>query len=114
MPAVDSFVGDGLAPSPYKEALAEIERLRAERDRYHDALIARHGGEPIALLSELDEARAERDALRALLVDVQNQRTDSPHFVRWYSRWCIRVDAALERLKPSESGIRTDTDSKEG
>jgi len=32
MPAVDSFVGDGLNPSPYKEALAEIERLRAERD----------------------------------------------------------------------------------
>lgn len=45
--------------------LGYVKRIEAERDKYHDALIARHGGEPIALLSELDEARAERDALRA-------------------------------------------------
>lgn len=32
MPAVDSFVGELLNPSPYKEALAEVERLRVERD----------------------------------------------------------------------------------
>lgn len=35
------------------------EALRKERDRYHDALVARHGGEPVALLEELDKARAE-------------------------------------------------------
>ena len=28
MAAADSFVGEGLNPSPYKEALAECERLR--------------------------------------------------------------------------------------
>jgi hypothetical protein len=28
MPAVDSFVGEGLNPSPYKEVLAENERLK--------------------------------------------------------------------------------------
>lgn len=32
MAAADSFVGDGLAPSPYKEALARAERAEAERD----------------------------------------------------------------------------------
>ena len=37
-----------------------------ERDRYRDALVARHGGEPLALLSELDAARAERDGLRSV------------------------------------------------
>lgn len=41
---------------------AAIAELAAERDRYRDALVARHGGEPLALLSELDAARAERDA----------------------------------------------------
>ena len=44
---------------------ATIAELAAERDRYRDALVARHGGEPIALLSELDEARAEAEKLRA-------------------------------------------------
>lgn len=43
---------------------ASIAELAAERDRYRDALVARHGGEPLALLSELDAARAERDAAR--------------------------------------------------
>lgn len=30
MAAADSFVGEGLNPSPYKEAMAENERLRTE------------------------------------------------------------------------------------
>jgi hypothetical protein len=42
MAASDSFVGDGLNPSPYKEALARAERAEAERD---------------ALLKLLDEGR---------------------------------------------------------
>ena len=32
MAAADSFVGDGLNPSPYKEAIARAERAEAERD----------------------------------------------------------------------------------
>lgn len=39
------------------EARADYAEAKTERDKYHDALIARHGGEPVALLSELDEAR---------------------------------------------------------
>ncbi len=67
----DDWLAPRMVPStPYlliRDLAARVRELEAERDRYHDALIARHGGEPIALLSELDEARAERDAFLALL-----------------------------------------------
>jgi glyoxylase-like metal-dependent hydrolase (beta-lactamase superfamily II) len=61
-------------PCPVGQAGADaIEALEKERDRYRDTLVARHGGEPIALLEELDEARArvaelekERDEARAV------------------------------------------------
>ena len=48
--------------------LLEAERAAhlaaaAERDRYESALVARHGGEPVELLRELDGARAELAAL---------------------------------------------------
>lgn len=49
-------------------------RLAAERDRYRDALVARHGGEPLALLSELDAARAERDAAVAKCAGMEQER----------------------------------------
>jgi hypothetical protein len=39
MAASDSFVGDGLNPSPYKEALAERDALRAERDALRGLLL---------------------------------------------------------------------------
>lgn len=39
MPAIDSFVGAGLNPSPYKEALAENERLRAALTRAEGLLL---------------------------------------------------------------------------
>ena len=39
MPSLDSFVGEGLAPSPYRECMAECERLRAElREARREAL----------------------------------------------------------------------------
>ena len=47
------------------ELRARIAELERERDQYHDALIARHGGEPVALLAELDEARARVAELEA-------------------------------------------------
>jgi hypothetical protein len=45
-----------------RRAAAAIRELQAERDKYRDTLLSKHGGEPLALLEELDEARAERDA----------------------------------------------------
>jgi chromosome segregation ATPase len=38
--------------------------LTARAERAESALVARHGGEPLALIGELDEARAERDEAR--------------------------------------------------
>ena len=43
--------------------MADVVLVEIERDRYRDALVARHGGEPVALLSELDEARADLQAM---------------------------------------------------
>ena len=52
---------------------AEVAEIEAKK--YHDALVARHGGESVALLQELDEARAklaeaqaEIDRLREALI----------------------------------------------
>lgn len=42
----------------------ETARLRAEAERLRGVIESRHGGEPLALLSELDEARAEIARLR--------------------------------------------------
>ena len=50
-----------------REAADRIAELERERDQYHDPLIARHGGEPVALLAELDEARARIAELEAEL-----------------------------------------------
>lgn len=40
-------------------AWQQRDAARAEAARYHDALVARHGGEPVSLLAELDAARVE-------------------------------------------------------
>jgi GGDEF domain-containing protein len=42
--------------------LRAVEGIVRERDRAESALVARHGGEPLALLAELDEARARAEA----------------------------------------------------
>jgi len=66
----DTINVDGLIVGPHmvrswRQRLAEAEAALAkaneERDAAQAALVARHGGEPIALLAELDEAR---DSLR--------------------------------------------------
>lgn len=49
----------------------ELDKVRAERDRYHDVLLERHGGECFALLDELDEAREERDRMRKFLEETR-------------------------------------------
>lgn len=71
------------ATTRYKELKREILPLRQERDRYRNALVARHGGEPLALLSELDAARAERDAAVAKCAAVTAQRDELLRVANW-------------------------------
>lgn len=42
----------------------ELDEATRWREIYHDALIARHGGEPIDLLAELDAVRRENEILK--------------------------------------------------
>lgn len=72
----------GFDPDPFfdtckphqREAIADAARLRSEleqvkreRDRLAETLASRHGGDPLALLRELDAAREERNTLSAAL-----------------------------------------------
>jgi hypothetical protein len=52
MAAADSFIPCGFNDSPYKEALAEIERLQAERDAW-EATANHHYQEVFALRAAL-------------------------------------------------------------
>ena len=48
------------------DAAVALRELQAERDKYRESLLSKHGRESLigmALLGELDEGRAERDAL---------------------------------------------------
>ena len=59
---------------------AELARVMTERDKYHGALIARHGGEPVAILAELDAERARVAELEAQIE--RNAWTISPAMVQ--------------------------------
>lgn len=76
----------------------ELQRVTAERDQYRDTLTAKHGGEPLALLSELDEARAELAALwqdKARLADQLTKCADLLNEVRTGEDFeCVCGDAA--------------------
>lgn len=74
---------------------AERNSARTERDRYRDTLLARHGGEPVALLKELDAARADlREALALIREGYMGIGLDSA-----YSDWVRRCNALLARHK---------------
>ena len=73
-----------------------IAELVAERDRYHSALVARHGGEPLALLSELDEARAERDAAVAKCAELERELAAANGKLAGLCRSLRRVHARIE------------------
>lgn len=55
----------------HADAEAEIEKLR-------DVLVSRHGGEPIALLSELDEARSEIEKWKRVAVKALESKVLPP------------------------------------
>ena len=88
-------------------ALRERDEARAERDRYLDTLLSRHGGEPIALLSELDEAR---EALRRL-GNVHAGTDDEPCFCEaWldedidHDGACVAARRVLAGARPGPEG----------
>lgn len=56
--------------------LQKLCSLLNEGERLRELLLSRHGGEPLALIRELDEARAENERLRELL-DSAHTKNDS-------------------------------------
>lgn len=78
----------------------QLEERTRERDKYHDALIARHGGEPIALLSELDAERASADRLLVVMRELV-EALDGAFISSWQSTaaWQKQLEAARETVK---------------
>jgi hypothetical protein len=76
-------------------AANRLDELRRERDQYRDTLLARHGGEPVALLSELDEARRERDQLDRRL---STQISVNSELTAEAGKWAARADAAEAKV----------------
>lgn len=72
-----------------RAVIAENERLRGRVEKLEATLVSRHGGEPLALLSELDEAREENDRLRSALQPFaeEHQYQDSQVYQARYARW---------------------------
>jgi hypothetical protein len=58
--------------------------------------------EYMALEADRDALAAENAALRSLLDEARNQRTDAPGFVRWFTFWTVRVDAAIDAAKGAQ------------
>lgn len=95
------------------EARAEVEKERAYADasnqdaiaaeaeakKYHDALVARHGGEPVALLDELDEARAEVSRLEGLILRWY-EGEGNPNVWLAFSKEACRIRAQREERCP--------------
>jgi hypothetical protein len=82
-----------------EKAEREVERLRAaekERDLYRGALIARHGGESVVLLGQLDEARAEVERLRAGIAGIRDGVASGMLNSSLHSRLC----ALLSEVTP--------------
>ncbi|MCU0294375.1 MAG: hypothetical protein MUF10_20705 [Thermoanaerobaculaceae bacterium] len=79
--------------------ILERDEARAEVKKYHDALVARHGGEPVVLLQELDEARAE--------VEEMHKRMYQSH-PYYYDEW-KKTTAEVERLRAELDRPRYET-----
>lgn len=109
------------------DAADAIRSLKDERDAwkhkaelYEKSLLDRHGGEPLALLDELDAARAERDALRKGIKAVEDLINDSSgvaglhlngDYASWeslrtgghFEEWLIDFDNALAAIEKGET-----------
>lgn len=98
----ERLVADGVLVSS-----EQLARVTAERDRYHDALIARHGGEPIALLAELDAERARVADYESRLSSVM-----PPDFKDWHqnarSEWPVVAALVIENLRARVAELERD------
>lgn len=106
------------------ELQRQVASLTAERDRYRDTLLSRHGGECLALLDELDEAReriadltreleeARRDAVRLDWLDAQCSEIGGRHIGCIKGRLRLAMDAngalAGEQRETTEQPQRGD------
>lgn len=77
---------------------AMVDEVTRERDQYRDTLVARHGGEPLALLSELDEARQR---IAALTRELAEARKDAE---RWDVVESLMICYVETRLVQEEDG----------
>ena len=80
--------------------VAQNAALRAERDRYEAALVARHGGEPVELLRELDAAHAEVERLTKELA--RWQKSFAGHVYVKNEDYSALVDRAETAVKSAE------------
>jgi hypothetical protein len=67
------------------DAAVALRELQAERDKYRESLLSKHGRESLigmALLDELDEGRAERDALQQQVDALRPVAESAKEFVR--------------------------------
>lgn len=75
------------------EKLADMEK---QRDQYRGALEAKHGGEPIALLAELDAAREEIERWRTATAKLRDASEEAG---RVANEQLARADAELAALR---------------
>ena len=69
MAAADSFVGLGLNPSPYAEAMAEVEKLRAQVKDLTEVLV--YIASPAGIFND-----DQRDGCRSLMMHIE-------YLIRW-------------------------------
>lgn len=89
--------------------IAAREAAERERDQYRDTLLSRHGGECLALLSELDAAREECDqhkreneALRAAIAKAADDIEGWGNYASECLALLSELDDAQEKLAAAE------------
>jgi len=61
------------------EVVKQLDEARVEVARLTDVLLSKHGGEPLSLMDELDEARAEVEKLKLEVKNLTLALTEGEH-----------------------------------